>query len=79
MKQPWRGTSIPETDWVYMLMIIADIADWKIQSVVGQVSYYLQSLLEPQLFDHQSSLSIRYQILENIPAIMKHRISVTRI
>ena len=29
-------------------------------------------------FDHQSSLSMRNQIVQNIPAVMQYRISVTR-
>jgi len=79
-QQPWRGSSTIEPDSRYMSKIIAAIALWKIRSA-GETSVILR--LRPTRtstnFDHQSSSSIRNQIRQNIPAVMKYRISVTRV
>jgi len=79
-QQPWRGSSAPENDSRYTSSIITDIAVWKIRSVGGlSIIYSLTPTRTSANSDHQSSLSIRNQIVQNIPAVMKYRMSVTRI
>jgi len=79
-QQPWRGTSILETELAYMSTITIDIIDWKIWSVGGLIIILsLKSTRTSANFDYQSSLPIRNQILDNIPAVMKYTINVTRI
>jgi len=78
-QQPWRGSTTSETDSTYASIINADIAIWKIQSVGGLgILPPFKPTSTSANFDHQSSPLIRNQILQNIPAVMKYRISVTR-
>ena len=78
-QQPWRGTGTPETDSIYASNMDIEILNWKIQSV-GGFSIVLSSKLTriSTNFNHQWSLLIRNQIVQNIPVVMKYRISVTR-
>ena len=78
-QQPWRGSCTSETKMRYTLTITTDIADWKTRSVAGlNIVLSLKPTRTSANFDHQSSLSIRNQILQNIPAVMKYIINVTK-
>jgi len=79
-RQPWRGSSTPETDSRYTSTINTDIELWKLQSVGGfSIALSSKPTRTSANFDHQSSLSIRNQILHNKPAVMQYTISVTGI
>jgi len=63
----------------YMSTITVDIEAWEIGLVDGlSIVPSSKPTRISADFNHQSPLSIRYQIVQNIPAVMKYRISVTR-
>jgi len=79
-QQPWRGTCNPATDSRYTLIIITDMTFWKIQSGGGlSIIFSLTPTRTSANVNYQSSLLIGNKILQNIPAVMKYKISVTRI
>jgi len=78
IQQPWTGNSGPKTDSTYMPTITTEIALWKMCSVGGlSIILSLKPTRTSTNFSHQSS--IRNKILQNIAAVIKNRISVTRI
>jgi len=78
-QQAWRGSDTPATDWAYVSNMVTDTLDWKIQSVDGfSIVLSLEHTRISTNSNHQWSLSIRNQIVQNIPAVMKYRIDVTR-
>jgi len=78
-QQAWRGSDTPATNWAYVSNMVTDILDWKIQWVGGfSTVVSLKPTNISANFNNQWSLSIRNQIIQNIPAVMKYRINVTR-
>ena len=79
-QQPWAGSGTPETELVYTSNITSDIADWQIRSVgVLIIALSSKPTRNSTSYGNQSSLSIRNQILQNIPAVIKYTINVTEI